>query len=270
MSDLTVISSDPPRQREGGTVVTIEPLALIAQAVERGTDVATIEKLIALSERMEATRARKAFDAAISAAKAEIPPILKDAVVDFKSKRDGSQTNYKHETLAQIARIVDPILSNHGLSYRFNTRQDGDRLFVTCILSHKDGHCETNMLSSKEDHSGNKNAIQAIGSSVTYLMRYTLKAALGLSVSNDDDGRGGANINADGWPDPASYEPPACVSDDQAEALHALAAEVSANVPVFLDYVSKRWRVDVPSLSDVPAGRFDEALAMLEKKRARP
>ena len=37
-----------------------------------------------------------------------------------------------------------------------------------------------------------RTAIQALGSTQTYLQRYTLKAALGLSASKDDDGAGGA------------------------------------------------------------------------------
>ena len=37
------------------------------------------------------------------------------------------------------------------------------------------------------DQSGNKNGFQAIGSAVTYLQRYTLKSALGLSAEVDDD-----------------------------------------------------------------------------------
>ena len=41
------------------------------------------------------------------------------------------------------------------------------------------------------DGSGGKNAIQAIGSTVSYLERYTLLAATGLATEDqDDDGRG--------------------------------------------------------------------------------
>jgi hypothetical protein len=43
------------------------------------------------------------------------------------------------------------------------------------------------------DATGNKNPVQQIGSTVTYLQRYTLLAATGLATSDsDDDGRGGA------------------------------------------------------------------------------
>lgn len=59
---------------------------------------------------------------------------------------------------------------------------------VTCIISHRDGHFEENTLSAGRDESGNKNSIQAVGSTLTYLQRMTLKASLGLAASDDDDG----------------------------------------------------------------------------------
>jgi hypothetical protein len=46
---------------------------------------------------------------------------------------------------------------------------------------------EETTLPGMPDLSGNKNPIQAIGSAVTYLQRYTLKAALGLTVSKEED-----------------------------------------------------------------------------------
>lgn len=60
---------------------------------------------------------------------------------------------------------------------------------ITCVISHRDSHGEENSLSAGADHSGEKNAIQAIGSTPTYLQRITLKVALGLAAAEDDDGK---------------------------------------------------------------------------------
>ena len=49
---------------------------------------------------------------------------------------------------------------------------------MTCVVSHRLGHSEENTLTAGRDESGNKNNIQAVGSTITYLQRYTLKAAL--------------------------------------------------------------------------------------------
>jgi hypothetical protein len=50
-------------------------------------------------------------------------------------------------------------------------------------------------MSGPHDQSGNKNAIQAIASTVTYLERHTAVAITGVAVSDeeDDDGAGGAS-----------------------------------------------------------------------------
>ncbi|WP_283177874.1 ERF family protein [Gemmobacter sp. 24YEA27] len=182
---------------EGGTAVAAPGgndawASMIERVVMNpDADLDKLERMLAMKERMDAHGASVAFAAALAAARAEIPPITKDATVDFSSAK--GRTHYKHETLAGIAKVIDPILSRHGLSYRFRTddSQNG-RVRVICIVSHAGGHSEENSLSGPPDQSGNKNSFQAAGSAVTYLQRYTLKAALGLSAEVDDDAQSAA------------------------------------------------------------------------------
>ena len=182
--NIQIVEFRPIEEREP------TPMSMVAQAVASGASIETLEKLMALQERWEATQARKAFDAAVSAAKGSIPPITKNKQVGFEN-RTGNTTSYSHETLGEIARVVDPILNEHGLSYRYRaTQQDGGRISVTCVLSHRDGFSEETTLTAGADDSGKKNSIQAIGSTTTYLQRYTLKLALGLATTDkDDDGQ---------------------------------------------------------------------------------
>lgn len=155
--------------------------------MDPNADLDKLERMLAMKERVEGQNAKVSFSRALSEARASIPPIVKDATVDFKSAK--GHTHYKHETLAGIAKVIDPILSQHGLSYRFRTDQGQGGVRVTCIIQHADGHSEETSLSGAPDGSGSKNSFQAVGSAVTYLQRYTLKAALGLSAEVDDDGR---------------------------------------------------------------------------------
>lgn len=166
----------PAVQQQGGAIT---PMEMLANALDKGAEPETLEKLMALNERWEASQSRKAFDEAIAAAKAEMPPILRSA---------SGHNAKKYADFAAIASVVDPIISKHGLSYRFRTKQD-DRIHVTCILSHRAGHNEETTLAGPADTTGNKNAIQAIGSTLTYLQRYSLVQALGLAAAHDDDGR---------------------------------------------------------------------------------
>lgn len=164
------------------------PMGMLEKAITSNASVEVMEKLMGLQERWEANQARKAFDNAMSDAKAEIPIIVKNRQVGFESKGGGRGTSYKHEDMAEIARTIDPIIAAHGLSYRFRTTSEASRVIVTCVVSHRDGHSEENSLSSGHDGTGGKNAIQGLGSALTYLQRYSLKAAFGLAASADDDG----------------------------------------------------------------------------------
>lgn len=153
------------------------PMAMVQQAVSSGAGIEVVSKLMDLHERWEANQARKDFDAAIAGAKSKIRPVV-------RNKKGHNDKRYAD--FSAYAREVDPVLAKFGLSYRFRSDQD-DRIKVTCILSHKNGHSETNTLAGPADSSGSKNAIQAIGSTLTYLQRYTLTQALGLAASDDDD-----------------------------------------------------------------------------------
>ena len=208
-------------------------------------DVDKFERLMAMKERIEAQSAAREFNAAVSAAKGQIPPIFKNKVVDFTSQK--GRTSYRHEDFAEIARVVDPVLSAHGLSYRYRSQQSGGKLSVTCILCHASGHFEETTMEIGEDHTGNKNAIQAVGSAATYLQRYTLKLALGLSASADDDGKAAASTKP-------------CVTSDQAGTLQELIESVDGNLKQFLAYFK------IEKLSDLPASDYDRALAAVKKR----
>jgi len=81
-------------------------------------------------------------------------------------------------------------MSECGLSHSWRMDQD-DGIKVTCCVTHEMGHQECTSLKGAPDTSGSKNSIQAIGSTVKYLERYTLYAILGLaSKEQDDDGNG--------------------------------------------------------------------------------
>jgi ERF superfamily len=158
-------------------------MAMIEKAITSGAGIETLERLVALHERWTASEARREYDDAISKARAEIKPILKTREASFGV----GKTAYKYEDLADIAEAVDETLSKYGLSYRWEATHEGSAMIVTCIVSHSQGHRERSSLPGRPDTSGSKNDIQALGSAVTYLQRYTLKLALGLAAAKDDD-----------------------------------------------------------------------------------
>lgn len=182
-------------ERESASALT--PLDMLGRAVSIGADVEVLERLMALNERWQADHARRSFTAALSALRAELPPIVKTREVDFTTAK-GGRTHYRYEDLAEITDSLSPVMAKHGLSFRWRTDSTQKGLVsVTCIVEHRDGHAEETTLAGPYDESGNKNPIQAIGSVVTYLQRYTLKAAIGVAAAHDDEGRSaGAPIDS--------------------------------------------------------------------------
>ena len=217
---------------------------IIRAAVATG-DVEMYREAVKLAKDLDAIAARKAFDNAMADAKAEIPTIRRNREVNA----GGRGPAYKFEDLAEIARTIDPILAKHGLNYRFRTTQDSDKISVTCIVSHRSGHFEENTLVAGPDNGPGRNAIQQIGSTQTYLQRYTLKAALGLAASHDDDAR-----NADSGADTG-------ITALQMKELEALIKEVNANE----ERVCKACHVE--TLAEMTQTQFEKAKAKLETMR---
>lgn len=221
------------------------PMMIIDRAIASGASVETLERLMVLQERYEASQARRDFDESISAAKAEIKPIVKNRKVDFTTQK--GRTNYAYEDLAGISETVDPILANYGLSYRYRTTQNGARLAVTCIMSHRRGHREETTLEASNDESGNKNSIQAVGSTATYLQRYTLKLALGLAAAKDIDGK---------LPD----DEPKPIDDAQFRYLQDLIEKAEADEPKLLVFLKAE------KLETLTQAQYKLAEAALRKK----
>jgi hypothetical protein len=219
----------------------ITPMEMLNQAVERGANIEVLTKLMDLQERWEANQARKAFDEAISAAKAEIGPVTRNAT---------GHNDKRYANFAAYARVVDPVISKFGLSYRFRTTQT-DRINVTCILSHKAGHSEENTLTGPPDKTGSKNDIQAIGSTLKYLQRYSLVQSLGLSDDDGSDDDGHAAGAGD------------TITSEQAQQITVLIQDTNSDIAIF------RETFGIATILDMAAKDFQRAITMLETKKRR-
>ncbi len=185
-------ASAQPDALPAAPAAAVTPMHMLQVAVAQGADLAKLEQLMALQQRWEAAEARKAFVAAMAAFKANPPVITKNKRVHYQSTK--GVVDYMHATHNEVTNKIAAAMARHGLSHRWHTEQlDGGMIRVTCIVEHALGHSESVSLSSSRDDSGSKNNIQAVGSAVTYLQRYTLLAVTGLSTSDigaaDNDGR---------------------------------------------------------------------------------
>jgi hypothetical protein len=197
-SGRTLVAVDTGAKHPDGSAVmaVATPEMAWLQTIERLAPAVGIEgvrELMTMRREERALEAAREFNAAFAAAKAEFEPIVKTHLVEYGE--GNKKTSYKHETNGDLA-IVDPILAKHGIFTRYrSTSNPNEPISVTCVVSHKLGHSEETTLKAGADNSGGKNSIQAMGSTVTYLQRYTKILALGIATKHgDDDGRaaGGA------------------------------------------------------------------------------
>jgi len=223
--------------------VSGSPAEMIRLAVERGADLEKLEKVMALQERYEAVQAKKAYNEAMSAFKANPPQIDKDRQVAY------GNTKYKHASLYNVTQKINAELSKYGLSASWTMMQNNGSISVTCRITHRFGHSEETTLSAPPDKSGSMNAIQSIGSTITYLERYTLLALTGLSTfDQDDDGMGAGK-----------QEP--VINPKQLSQLLDLIAEKNVDLTKFLAYMK------LESLETMPYSQFDKAVAAIKSKK---
>lgn len=158
----------------------VTPDKMLMLAVEQGADLDKLEKLMDLQDRWNATEASKAFSSALVTFQSLRDPIAKS--------KDGH--NCKYADIDDIEKAIRPALKEAGLSYRFEQAQNDASITVTCIVTHVAGHSESTTITALADASGGKNAIQAMASTVTYLRRYSLTGALGITTGEDDNDGG--------------------------------------------------------------------------------
>jgi hypothetical protein len=165
-------------------------LTVIERAIlSPDTNADQLAKLLEVKLRYEADEARKNFEHAFALFKANAPKIEKTRHVSFAT-RGGDKTEYWHAELDKITETIGNALRSVGIVHSFKTSDQGGRTTVTCILNGFGHTHEGSTLSGPPDTSGGKNNVQAIGSTVTYLQRYTLLTTCGLAAENqDDDGK---------------------------------------------------------------------------------
>jgi hypothetical protein len=134
--------------------------------------------------------ARVAFAEAFQQFKQDAPKILKTKHVEFANKT-GGKTDYWHVELDKACDLLIPALIKVGITHDWDSVDlPGGFTRTTCILRHRLGYEKRGAtLAGPTDQSGGKNPIQGIGSSFSYLQRYTLLATCGIVSSGaDDDG----------------------------------------------------------------------------------
>ncbi len=190
--------------------------------------------------------ARREWLAAFSAVQSEIGPIFRT--------NDNEHTKSKYADLADIERIVTPILTKNG----FSTTSApvpcdvAGHIRMRLTIGHSGGHEKTYEDDFPLDATGsggkvNKTAIQAKGSTQTYARRYLKASALDLAFMDDRDGN-------------QSKPEVDTISEDQLIELREMieAAEADETRVCSMGKIER--------LPDMPAADFDSAMTMLKRR----
>lgn len=170
--------------KQNTAVEPTNPGHLLELAINKDLDVEKLTKLMELQKAWQADQARKLFFEAMSQFQSQAPEIRKTKKVGFETAK--GKTEYHYAPLSDITRQIKDACEKVGLTYRWEIKDTKEEIQVTCLITHTSGHTETTTMTASPDVSGSKNPIQARGSAIEYLKRYTLIGALGISTADSD------------------------------------------------------------------------------------
>lgn len=210
-----------------------------------------LERLVAMHERAEDRQAVKDYNCALAGFQEKCPSIHKNKEVSIKGGYD-----YKYAPPDKIEEIVGPIMSEFGFSATYSQRCEDGRVFVTCTLSHKEGHSRDYLYDSPLDNKNPMGDMHKTGGATTYARRYALMGALGLVMTD-----GGT----DGHTPPQQDNTP--ITPEQANDVADLIAKAGLNEKRFIDWYSTVIQFNVTALPELPRWALARTKEAIEQRR---
>lgn len=237
-----IVKADAPAVPAVGEPVGIE--AILKLAIDREVPVESLERLVALHERVTERAAASEFNRALAAFQAECPSVPRSSRATITTK-SGGQYGYSYAELDTIAKTVRPILERHGLSYTWDSVLEPNGLVrCTCTVRHVAGHSQSASFSAPTESSSAMSGAQKHAAALTFARRQSLIQVLGLTTCDPDT-------------DGASEER---VSEEQALQINDLVQESKANLQAFLQYMK------ASSIDDIRARDYLKAVEGLRAK----
>jgi hypothetical protein len=222
--------------------------SLVKLAIEQGVDVAILERLVALQERVTDRLARTDFFAALKSFQDQCPELHKSKTAKIATQ-GGSGYSYTYAPLDGIAKTVRPYLHQNGLSYSWTTEDSTPQMLqVVCVLRHIDGHEERAVFPVPTDTKAAMSAAQKTGAALTYGQRMSLVSVLGITATDDIDGAAEGS-GEQGY-----------ISSEQVKELNDLIDATKADFKKFLAFMG------VEMMGDIERRHFAKAVSALARK----
>ena len=168
------------------TSVGINTELLFQTAIEKGSSIEALERLMAMRRELKEEYAKESFFRSLSKFQSECPAIVKGKKVMDKS---GNKVRFSYAPLDAIVKMVKTPLKDNGFSYTIETNQEKDSVTAICSLHHIDGYTQTASFNVPIDPGGYMNEPQKVATALTYSKRYAFCNATGIMTSDyDNDG----------------------------------------------------------------------------------
>jgi len=166
-----------------------DPESILRFAIEKGANVETIERLLAVRRELKAEQSKELFDKALADFQAECPVIVKQKCV---ADTIGSLL-YKYSPLEDIVAQCKPHLQKQGFSFTLDTDLASEQGWVIaiCKVTHHGGHCEYSKVKFPLG-AGTRamSTTQIYAAALTFASRRAFCNAFGIVVAGEDsDGR---------------------------------------------------------------------------------
>jgi hypothetical protein len=179
-TEATIVPAALPEVQQNASLMTV----IERLASNPGVDIDKIQKLLEMQERWEVNRDKSSLRHAVAEFKKSPPQIIKQRVANVKS--DKGSFSYSYADLENITTAIQDGLAEHGVTHSWTTAESNGQVSVTCVLKYGMFEEPGVTLTAAPDKSGTKNDIQAKGSTISYLEKYTLLAATGMAAGMPD------------------------------------------------------------------------------------
>jgi len=185
---VIVLDNPPKKKKERSLTVRgkqdLSVESLIARAIDKGTPVETMERILAMAEKVKAGKAKEAFDMAMAKFQSECPIIKKTKQVLNKDKQS---VRYLYAPLDSIVSQTRKPISKYGLSYTINTKQDEKSIKAIVTIVHTAGHSQSSEFSVPIDNDSYMSQPQRFAAALTFAKRYAFCNAFGIMTGDEDN-----------------------------------------------------------------------------------
>lgn len=234
------------------TVINDQPGSLLAAIMDAArdpaVDVEKLERLLQMQERLEAKAAERAYCEALASVQANIPRVKKNGTIELR--KDGKvHGKVPFATWEDMDAVLRPHLIEYGLTLSFSSRQSQNGFVIVGIVWHLRGHREEYEGPPLPSDTGpGRNALQAIGSTLSYSQRYIAGMIFNIVREGEDDDGARAGLKL--------------ITHDQAMQIEVLIADSGADRAKFMSHFG------VNSLLDIRQDKYIIAVNMLRQKQA--